>query len=117
MSVQASALVARIDGPASMDRCVRLHHGRPVWVGFLRGGQSRHLSVVAHYHRAAAPTNRPRCSSVPWSLSRLLSYFDDDFSALVSTRAGEHFMRCNRVGQRKNTAHGYRQFLAFVQLR
>ena len=47
----------------------------------------------------------------------LRSYFDDDFSALVGTRAGEHFMRGNRIGQRKNTAYGYRQFLPFVQLR
>jgi hypothetical protein len=29
-------------------------------------------------------------SSVPWLLGRQRSYFDDDFSALVSTRAGEH---------------------------
>src|SRR5262249_22950767 len=44
------------------------------------------------------------------------SYFDDDFSGSVSAPAGEHFVRSNRVGQRKNATHGYRQFASFVQL-
>jgi hypothetical protein len=49
-------------------------------------------------------------------LGLLCSYLDDDFSGLVSARAGEHFVRRNRVGQRKNATHGNREFMSFVQL-
>jgi hypothetical protein len=43
-------------------------------------------------------------------------YFDNDFAALVGARAGEHFVRRNRLGKRKNATYGYRQFMSFVQL-
>ena len=49
-------------------------------------------------------------------LAFLSGCFDQDFSALVSARAGEHFVRRNRLGKRKNATHGYRQFMSFVQL-
>ena len=55
-------------------------------------------------------------TGIPQLLALLRSHFNDDFSALVSARAGEHFVRRNRLGKRKNATHGYRQFMSFVQL-